>query len=801
MALWKLLLSISLSLGNTLPNWHYSRPSENELAQQLPIPIRIDKIISPTIGFPSLVRKGQPFSVILQLDSGSKLASYLEEEKEVKVEARIASHLPSPKRSVPKGFEEVYSGYEEYENHQTNSGNEYFSLPRHFFDVPQPTYTLAIEAVQNRDHFLVLSLRMPEVIESQAGLAYDLEVKIWRGEELLLHDLSRHSVGLLRDQKKYRFVHFADPQLNDVEYQLMGKPPKHLDDLAVQKHALTQAMKELNFIQPDFGLISGDLVSGSNRWYSNTIALLADRLYPPEERKLEDSSYAFEYQSIYSFLRSLRFPAFAALGNHDGFSAYSDLNKKGKPIKGSNTLVGAEKDSSQSVLYDGKHFWRRMIGPRYYSFEIGKWHFTVLDTYDLRRFFRQGYASIAANHGGWISKEQLNWVRADFESAKQSGKKIILVGHHDPRGGAEGMFYGKPQYSHPRRAIRQLQEELHYQYSRYRKDRLNASHEWASVHVAVSPDQRSSIQVDPNYHSDKELLRLMSEYPVTHYLLGHDHADFTDQVVLGGRSVEFVHTTTLTAKAYEARSQENYSAKPGEGEGYRPRWGYRLFELAPEGELHELGRSEESNDQPSLSLGSIRLQWGYDSKYPFKESGILSDNRSLPEWLPYISFLKTLRKNRLISRKYNWKDPILLLGALFHPEFQGWAQRLYQTEFKDWRSFEKSSVEWVLEHVFDDVRESWGEESHPSKAWISSQLPFALEGTWSNYLDTTETDGELVSTVQVLSEETCCLLTEVEQFELRGVKEYPTRKGKLLQIPVKLSSSKQRIFYEFQLKY
>ena len=45
----------------------YASVEGNEAAQILPIPTRINEIIYPTLGFPSLIQPGQLFSVILQL--------------------------------------------------------------------------------------------------------------------------------------------------------------------------------------------------------------------------------------------------------------------------------------------------------------------------------------------------------------------------------------------------------------------------------------------------------------------------------------------------------------------------------------------------------------------------------------------------------------------------------------------------------------------------------------------------------------------------------------------------------------
>ena len=98
---------------------------------------------------------------------------------------------------------------------------------------------------------------------------------------------------------------------------------------------------------------------------------------------------------------------------------------------------------------------------------------------------------------------------------------------------------------------------------------------------------------------------------------------------MGGKKVEFIHTTSLTAQTYQARDIENYKREAGEGEGEKAHWGYRVFDIAADGTFLD--------EVYPVELGHIRVSAGYDELFRRKHGGLISPSRPMPTWLPFFS--------------------------------------------------------------------------------------------------------------------------------------------------------------------
>ncbi len=94
-----------------------------------------------------------------------------------------------------------------------------------------------------------------------------------------------------------------------------------------------------------------------------------------------------------------------------------------------------------TVLYDGFYQWQHAYGPLFYSFHFGRNHFVVLNTYDLRQHRRSGWGMYTVNYGGGVSPFQMNWLRRDLYANEAAARDITLIAHHDPRGGHNGEDY------------------------------------------------------------------------------------------------------------------------------------------------------------------------------------------------------------------------------------------------------------------------------------------------------------------------------------------------------------------------
>ena len=92
-------------------------------------------------------------------------------------------------------------------------------------------------------------------------------------------------------------------------------------------------------------------------------------------------------------------------------------------------------------LYDGFNQWKRTYGPLYQSWVFGKNHYINLNSYELRQHMRSGWGMYTVNYGGGISQPQNAWVKREIAIANEAGREILLLAHHDPRGGHKGANY------------------------------------------------------------------------------------------------------------------------------------------------------------------------------------------------------------------------------------------------------------------------------------------------------------------------------------------------------------------------
>jgi hypothetical protein len=93
------------------------------------------------------------------------------------------------------------------------------------------------------------------------------------------------------------------------------------------------------------------------------------------------------------------------------------------------------------VLYDGFYQWRKTYGPLYMSWTFNDNHYVNINSYDLRQHRRTGWGMYTVNYGGGVSPFQMAWISRDMSKTENVNKDIILLSHHDPRGGHRGKDY------------------------------------------------------------------------------------------------------------------------------------------------------------------------------------------------------------------------------------------------------------------------------------------------------------------------------------------------------------------------
>jgi Icc protein len=112
---------------------------------------------------------------------------------------------------------------------------------------------------------------------------------------------------------------------------------------------------------------------------------------------------------------TLRMPLFNAIGNHELYGLYLEG-------VGEDSCVVEEEDP----LY-GVGLYRELLGPDYYSFNYGPYHFVVLNTMGFTKVHNSKGDTVRVYYGT-VDSLQLDWVRKDVQMVSDE-MPIILVGH------------------------------------------------------------------------------------------------------------------------------------------------------------------------------------------------------------------------------------------------------------------------------------------------------------------------------------------------------------------------------------
>ncbi len=394
--------------------------------------------------------------------------------------------------------------------------------------------------------------------------------------------------------KVLTFAVLSDHQLWDPSWKLKPglKASSDFPDRGQtedNKRITLQEFHELELIDPAFVLYPGDLVFGLD--------------------------YEKEYSSMHQWWKNRRLAMFMVPGNHDGYARYT-VRFAGSLPKMAVALLRCRKSwpTSRSwhkifaylscvygdiknvlfsqLVHDGLVSFARTFGPPYYSFDLGRYHFVALNTYDGTNKRRHALsvwvpfkglklgAPAVDNYGGYLSERQLAWLERDMAQASARGQTIAVMGHQDPRGNEQGERYQKnePFPTHPLG--------------------LGDFDEWDYDGAWDSNPHDNRGKEHPWDHSGVRLLRLLLRY-ASYYISGHVHEDETrtyhpGQVVVPGmvtkREISFIRVTTASAGVRH--------------QGY---WGYRLLSADSSGKI-DISPYDEKLGLDSVPAGNFWLE-------------------------------------------------------------------------------------------------------------------------------------------------------------------------------------------------
>jgi len=241
------------------------------------------------------------------------------------------------------------------------------------YDLLPDIIPLTIESIRQEQDILYATATIP--IDTPPEL-YNITLTIETEGEMYSTTQPR-SVSVKQSiSDSFTFIHLTDFHIGDPR-GLKENPKETIGWKAARK-----VIEEVNLLQPDFVMISGDLTFG--------------QLYPFE--------YTVEYQKCYEILQEFDVPTFLCPGNHDGYVQTGQ---------------------------DGLKFWEKTFGPLYYSFDYGDTHFLSINSYDWSRRDRIGFSYLVFNWGGSIRQEQMNWIADDLSENSDTDQTIMMM-HHNP---------------------------------------------------------------------------------------------------------------------------------------------------------------------------------------------------------------------------------------------------------------------------------------------------------------------------------------------------------------------------------
>ena len=194
---------------------------------------------------------------------------------------------------------------------------------------------------------------------------------------------------LIADNKEVEVVNFELKPVNNDNHSMVVMTDFHLadrtDDLVQYQRFVSDVNNSIATLRGQgkkvYGLTLGDL-SWDNYWYSRSFAL-------PE--------YIIQ-------MNKLNTTVFNTIGNHDN-------------------------DPYMEGDWDSGAAYRKYIGPTYYSFNIGKIHYVVLDNVDyINTGGEQGKIG-SRNYKAKILDEQMEWLRKDLATVKDKSTPIVLAMH------------------------------------------------------------------------------------------------------------------------------------------------------------------------------------------------------------------------------------------------------------------------------------------------------------------------------------------------------------------------------------
>lgn len=474
-----------------LPNVFYADASQNEqiMPWALDGHVQIDRLVYPTLGNPNLYTKSDPddqFIAVLRIED--EAYDHLGVKPEP-VTGSALSRLPivnDPATGfafflVPRPAREPNT--EATVPISSGNGTGVFRIyPNDVFVNPIPADMPDVLKARKTLRFVFKQGAMQRV---PAGL-YDVRMEV-RKDNTLYKGVYEYQYNAIRvfdtEPDEYKVINITDTQVS-VGGLYGAKTKDKLDELV----QFLNTTNDPAVTGSAFITFNGDLHNGGSP------ASLRQRTVA--------HTYNDEAKAIVGTLKYLPVPIFLTAGNHDGYvstghvpgavkaldtalidnltSVINEASPKAWPgfaisqfdayiarTEQNDQLGGIHKDlftgtfsrtakgtgfgdswkevpraERNFILYDGFQQWQKTYGPLNYSWKFGKSFYVSLNSFELRQHRRSGWGMYTVNYGGGMSDVQMAWLDRELLRSKVTGDDVVLLAHHDPRGGHKNIDPG-----------------------------------------------------------------------------------------------------------------------------------------------------------------------------------------------------------------------------------------------------------------------------------------------------------------------------------------------------------------------
>ncbi len=471
-----------------LSNIFYADPSENEqiMPYALAGHVQIDRLVYPTLGNPNLYVKSDPadaFMTVLRIEEGA-FAHLKPTRKAVSRSKLLQVTLEENATNafvfllVPRNASSRLASTESNAPVPAGAGTETLRI----------TPTRILENPVEDD--------MPPALQTRKTLRFVFDQKAMKGvppglydvrfelrREGKLFNLPNQTSGVYEYQfnalrvfdsttEEYGIINVTDTQISVGDF-FNNKTKDKLEEFAYYMNTT----KDARVRNAAFITFNGDLHNGGSPGSLT--------------HKTVATTYAEEAKVIVDTLKTLPHPIFLTAGNHDAFVStgqvpgavktldgdvleqtiqaanpkawpgykWSDLKAFLASTDAAGLLGGRHLDivtggfmrgpgdtfsaawrevprqDRNMILYDGLYQWQKTYGPLTSSWIFGGNRYVNVNTSDLRQHRRSGWGMYTVNYGGGVSASQIAWVDRELARARTKREDVILLGHHDPRGG------------------------------------------------------------------------------------------------------------------------------------------------------------------------------------------------------------------------------------------------------------------------------------------------------------------------------------------------------------------------------